>query len=256
MKKIVSLSIAVFLILIATINHTHAQEEKNEQLYYGWEETVKPEYLNEYLELSQELIELCKQEKFSFPFSTWQAQPMVYQLWHPITSLNDIESINNEWDKILEKWGEKKYTTFNKTKMHNNRLAVTIRNDLEFIPRNPDCKRDEIMYELSREIYLKPGKQNEFEEALSWLNGKRKELDFKGYFFYLTCEMGYEDPCSIIMYGAANKQQLLIQDAARTEEYLKVFQEYLDKIFPLMRKPPKVFDWYYKKNLSYVPADE
>ena len=68
--------------------------------------------------------------------------------------------------------------------------------------------------------------------------------------------MGYEDPCSIIMYGAANKQQLLKQDAVRTEEYLKVFQEYLDKIFPLMRKPPKVFDWNYSKDLSYTPLDE
>lgn len=68
--------------------------------------------------------------------------------------------------------------------------------------------------------------------------------------------MGYEDPCSITMYGAANKQQILEQYAAYTEESLKVFQEYLDKIFPLMRKPPKVFDWNFSKDLSYIPVDE
>ena len=255
MKKNVSLSIAVFLMLIATINLTYAQEEKNEQLYYGWEETVKPEHLNEYIELSQELVELCKQEKFSLTFYTWWVRPMVCQLWYPITSLNDIESINNEWDKILEKWGEEKYAAFNNTKMHNNRLTCIDKKELEFIPQNPDCERDEIKYEFGREIYLKPGKQNEFEEALKWLNEKRRELDFKTYVFYLEGKIGYEDPCSIILYGAANKLQLLEQNAAYTEEYLKVFQEYLDRIYPLMRSS-KVFDWNYEKNLSYIPADE
>ena len=49
------LNLAIFLMLGFITLNTAAQEKK-EQLWYCWEETVKPAYLDDYLAMSKELI--------------------------------------------------------------------------------------------------------------------------------------------------------------------------------------------------------
>ena len=87
-----NISFFIIALLLATIGSTgaNAQEEKKEQLWYCIEETVKPDMWEQYVKLSKEIIDICKENSFSFPYYTWNGRPLVYELWTPIESLNNV----------------------------------------------------------------------------------------------------------------------------------------------------------------------
>lgn len=252
MKKFTTI-LTAFLVLGLFIPNLNAQEKKG-QLWYCWEETVKPGKIDEYLALSKEFIELCKQEKFPFEFYTWQAKPFIYELWTPIDTHNDIEKIEAEWDKITAKLGEEKYAFFNKTKLNNKKFTCTIRDDLRYSPVDPDYGRNEFAFALWIEVYIKSGKQKEFEEAVKWLNEQRTKKDYGSYVFYASAGFGYEDPCYIVMIANTNEQEFDKADKQINEVMKDEIAQYYERIFPLMRKPSINYDWHYLSNLSYTPG--
>ena len=53
--------ILLAVMVVLPMLQLEAQDEnQKDQLWYCWEETVKPDMLEEYLELSKEMLEVCK----------------------------------------------------------------------------------------------------------------------------------------------------------------------------------------------------
>jgi hypothetical protein len=242
-------------ILLLTFTAHLTAQENNDQLWYCWEETVKLEMIDQYRALSKELLELCKSENFPFPIYTWQASPFTYELWSPIESLADIKKIGEEWDKILVKLGADKQAAFNETKIHHREFTCTIKNDLQYTPANPDFGRNEFEYCLWIELFLKPGKQKEFEKAVKEFNKERAEKDYGSYVFYATGGFGYERPCYIVMISDKNEESFLKSQKKINEVMSDEIEAYMKKIYPLMRKPMINHDWYLLMDLSYTNPD-
>jgi|GEM_PF-1015327 len=251
MKKLTFIIIAFSLFAISA-NVT--AQEKNEQLWYCWEETVKPEMIEQYLELSNDFLELYRSENFPFAIYTWQAQPFVYELWSPINSIADIEKISESSAKIVEKLGSEKYAAFNNTKLHNREYTCTIKNDLSYTPANPDHNYNELIYEQCRVLYIKPGKQKEYEDVQKRMNEVRKEKDYGCWVFIASGGFGYEEPCYIVMNANTNRENYGKAFTKFQEENQDKWNEFMKIIYPLLRKPPIVYDWYLLKDLSYEPG--
>ena len=206
MKKIILLlPIVIGFTCIVQVN----AQENNEQLWYCWEETVMPERIDQYLEISKEFLALYKSEEFPFPIFTWQPKPFTYELWSPINSLADIEKINDAAIGIIEKLGEEKFTAFKETILQFREFTCTIKNDLQYTPANPDVGRNEFEYCLWIELYLKPGKQKAFEEAVKVFNEERAKKDYGSYVFYASGGFGFEQPCYIVMISNINEESFL-----------------------------------------------
>jgi len=137
MKRTTSIFIIAFLLATIGSIDADAQEEKKEQLWYCIEETVKPEMWEQYIKQSKELINICKENNFSFKFFTWNGRPLVYELWTPIESLNDIEKIEKEWKRIVDIWGAENHAAFNATRLNNYSKTCTVRDDMAYSPENP-----------------------------------------------------------------------------------------------------------------------
>ncbi len=252
MKKL-NLLIIILFVSKLYVPGTYAQE--NDQLWYCWEETVKLEMIDQYRALSKDLLDLCKSENFPFPIFTWQASPFTYELWSPIESLADIKKIGEEWDKILVKLGKEKSAAFNETKIHHREFTCTIKNDLLYTPANPDFGRNEFEYCLWIELYIKPGKQKEFEEAVKAFNKERAKKDYGSYVFYATGGLGYERPCYIVMISNKDEESFLKSQKTINEAMANEIEAYMKKIYPLMRKPMINHDWYLLMDLSYTNPD-
>lgn len=253
MKKLL---IITSLILFVGIIMISGQAEKKEQQWYCVAETVKPDMREQYLELSQELIQLCKEENFPFAFHTWSYHPMEFELWSPLESLDDIEMIKNEWEKIIKKWGEEKYAAFNATKIKNYTKTCNVRWDLQFYPSMPDYNLENANYERWIEIYLKPGTGKEFEEAFRWISERRKEHEYKLRCNYAECGLGYETPSILVMYQHESLLGYLEYENGLGEAYKADFQKYLNRVRKLFAKPVKMYDIYYISDLSYTPNQE
>lgn len=245
--------ILALIFMLGYISPNISAQEEREQLWYCWEETVKPEKIEEYKKLSVEFIDLCSEYIFPFSFYTWSSKPFTFELWTPIESLNDIEKIEKAWDQMAEKLGVEKYDAFRKTRLHNKSYTCTVKNDLCYIPKDPDYPRKDIRYQQWTEIYLKEGKQDEFEKALKWLNDERAKKECGCYVLYATGGFGYEIPCYIVMVGNKTKEEFIEADKQVKKQMEMVWEKYLEKINPIMRKPSKVYDWNYLPELSYVP---
>ena len=181
---------------------------------------------------------------------------MEFELWSPLESLDDIKKIEKEWDKIIEKWGEEKYAAFNATKTKNYAKTCNVRWDLQFDPTLHDYDPENAHYGNWIEIYLKPGKEKEFEEALRWLSERRKEHQYKVRCNYAECGLGYETPSILVMYTHESQLGFLEYENGLSEAYNADFQEYLNRVRKLFAKPIKRYDIYYIPELSYAPDQE
>lgn len=256
MKQNITLCILISLLIAIGGTLVNAQEEKKEQLWYCWEEEVIPEKRAEYLKLIKELNELGKQEKLPFSVFTWTPRPLVYQYWTPIGSLNDIEEINNAWNKVIQKWGDEKYAAYNNTRTHFLTKTCTVLDYLQYTPKNPYYDRMDGSYTHMIEMHLKFGKQAEMEDIIQWLNKRWEEADYGAYAAYAIGEMGFEEPCFILMFSGLNQLEYI-----KASEQMRIalgddWTEFLDKIRLLQRKPTNFVDWYYLKELSYEPEGE
>jgi len=252
--KPLKLSLAPLLIMGLTTLSINAQEKK-EQLWYCGEETVKPGFIDEYLKLSREFIEICKQEKFPFSFYTWTSKPFVYELWYPVNTLDDVKEIDKAWQKVTEKFGAEKYAAFNNTKVRNRSYSMSIRNDLQYTPKNPDYDRNEVMFCRWIEYSLIPGKNSEFEEAVKWMNSQRESAGPGHFVMYGTGGLGYDDPVYMEFICATSQDDFLKRTGALSEKMAAPLKEYRSKIYPLTREM-KSYDWWLLRDLSYVPAAE
>jgi len=230
-----------------------AQAEKNEFLWYCWEETVNPELWDEYLELSKEMLQLCKEENFPYSIFTWNKSSMVYELWTPLNSLSEIDSLQAAWEKIIKKWGDEKYEAFTRTKLHDYSKTVTLFGDLSYTPENPQYTGEERIYGRWIEIYLKTGKQKEFIEAFKWLNEQRSAFGIEEYVIVGVGGIGYQSPSFHAYYTHVSKQTLNDYYDSTPEGYQEKFDEYLAKILKLMIKPPIINEYKLLWDLSYTP---
>ena len=73
--------------------------------------------------------------------------------------------------------------------------------------KNPDYNRNEFKFSTWREVYIKNGKQKEFEEATKWINEERAKKGLGCWEFCATGGFGYEEPCYILMFGHKSREE-------------------------------------------------
>ena len=245
------LNLAIFLMLgFITLNT--AGQEKKEQLWYCWEETVKPAYLDDYFAMSKELIGICKQEKFPYAFITLTSKPFIYELWYPVNSLNDVPEIDKAWEKVIEKFGTEKYAAFNNTKVKNSSYSTSGRTDLNYDPKNPDFSRDEAGGTFWKLYSLIPGKEKEFEEAVKWMNGQRESAGVGHYIGYVIGGVGFDDPLFAEGNSAVSQEDFLKRTSDMDIKMATVLREFNRRIYSITREKKEFFQWQLK-DLSYQP---
>ena len=250
------LLIVTTLFLFVGIALLSGQEKTNEQQWYCIAETVKPDMLEQYLELSQELIQLCKEESFPYAFHTWSSKYLEYELWSPLESLDDIIKIGKEWDRIMEKWGKEKSEAFQSTKIKNYGKTCNVLWHMRYNPSNPDYNPNNKNFGRWIEVYLKPGTGDEFKEAFKWINEIRKAHDYGVECNLAECGLGYETPSFLVMYGHESLLDYLEYENSLDEEYTTEYMKYLARIQKIFAKSPKIYTIEYLPNLSYVPSEE
>ena len=146
-----------FLIATSLSLQLKSQDQPKGQLWYCYEERIKPGESITYKELSRELVEFCEKERFEYSFFTWETGDMSYQYWTPISSLDDVELIEMAWGALLKKWEANKVNAISATK--NSNFSKTVRGlpELDFNPDPPRIAIEEVNFAIWTELYLIPG---------------------------------------------------------------------------------------------------
>jgi hypothetical protein len=254
MKKQFYVALLLGAIALFPALQLKAQEETSDQLWYCWEETVRPDKIDEYLELSKEVLELCKKENYPYSFFVWTRRSMVFENWAPIGSLDDIDRIGEEWAKILNIWGKEKTEAYNKTKMKHFSKTCTIFEDMAYMPESPEAGETRT-YGRWIEMYLKPGKMEELASLLKKLNEQRASFGIREYVQFGSGGLGYQSPSLLVLYSQKSQEEFNSYFDSTPEAYKEKFQEFLTNMRKLLVQPPEIYHYTLLWDLSYIPEN-
>jgi len=252
MKKCISLACVLMLTLLLVLNT--AAQDKEKILWLVGEEVVKPEMIDQYYEVSKDLMELCIAEKFPYAFNVWNPQPFHFALWYPIQEMNDITQIEEAWDAIVEKYGPEKFAKFQECiESQNSKVMETLLN-LSYEPETPDLSEEDIAYCYWQNIYVKKGSEKAVEELFKKAVTAMKEKERKDGMYIGKGKIGYEGPVYFAWSYAKDQRDLL----EKQKEFGEDMGETLEQInAELIKHITDIVNEYdsWVKELSYNPEE-
>jgi len=248
MKKFIAL-LTVLMLAGLFVQNAQAQE-KEEVLWLMGEEVVKPEMIEQYYEVSAELVELCKTENFPYSFYVWVSQPFHYEISYPIEEMNDITKIEEAWDAIIEKYGADKFKRFEECiESQNDKVMVGLLN-LSYVPEPPRLSEDEITYCYWQEVSVKKGSEKAVEDLFKKAVGIMKEKGIEIGIYMGKGKTGYEQPVYIAWYYGKDQIDYLEQEKKFGEMVGDDWKEINGEIVKHINGIRNVNYWWVKE-LSY-----
>jgi len=252
MKKFIALACMLTLTVLFVLNA--AAQDKKELLWLVGEEVVKPEMIDQYNEVSKELMDLCKAEKFPYTYNVWLSQPFHYALWYPIEEMNDISKIEKAWDDIVEKFGPEKFAKFQECiESQTNKLMVTYFN-LSYEPETPRLSDEDIGYCYWQNIYVKKGSEKAIEELLKKAITLMKEKGMEDALYVGKGKMGYEGPVYFAWSYGKDRKEYLDQQEGLDEELGETMKQINAEIINHITDIVNEDSWWVKE-LSYTPEE-
>jgi hypothetical protein len=250
MKKFISVP-ALLMCQLLFVSVCSAQDKK-EQLWLVGEEVVKPEMLNQYLELNKELLALCIKDKFPFTFNLWTSGDFKYYLWYPIESMNDVTKISAAWDSIVTHYGTERFKRFSECVEYSIDKFTITRLDLSYKPPESRLKDGEGTYCHWQEFYLKKGSEKYVEALINKATATFRDKKYNDAIYFGYGKVGYENPVLFNWGFGKSITDFYEQD----KKYETLFGEELKDIkkefTTYVRKVEKKDVWWLK-NLSYNP---
>jgi hypothetical protein len=252
MKKFIALACVLTLTVVFVLES--AAQDKKELLWLVGEEQVKPEMIDQYYEVSKELMELCKAEKFPYAYNVWNPQPFNFALWYPIEEMNDITRIDEAWDAIIEKFGEEKFTRFNECiESQINKVMVTQLN-LSYEPDSPRLSEEEIGYSYMQEIYVKKGSEKAVEDLFTKAIAIMKEKGLENATYIGKGMMGYKQPVYFAWSYGKDRIDFLEQQKKEGEILAEEFKQLNSELIKHIKDINNTDDWWVRE-LSYKPEE-
>ena len=248
MKRIAALACTLGLTLLFMVG-TAAQEQK-EMLYLKSEEQVKPALIEQYFEVSKELVELCKAENFPFTFNVLVSQPFHFSLWYPIEEMNDITKIEAAWDAIVKKFGAENFKRFEECIESQNSKVVASLPNLSYIPEPARLSEEEINYVYWQEISVKKGSEKAMEELIKKAVGIMEEKGSELATYIGKGKMGYDQPVYFSWSHGKDQVDFLEQEKKFGEMVGEEWKEINAEIIKYI-KGIKNVDMWWVKDISY-----
>lgn len=245
MKK--SLIISPFLIGVFFAFSVYAQQEDN-QLWVAYKHNVKPDKMDEYMNVWKRVSTECKKHNFPYKYYAWQSTfPEIYYFF-PVEDYNTPQEINNEFWKLMEKvepgFGTKV-------------MAGVESWDSFFLRRN-----DNLSYDPEESVeglihgewlmrYYKTGTGSKIRNTFKQINEKLKESNAEYPVGRFYGDIGLNGPVIITIFWGKNATDLNKHRAKTWEDFGEEGQKLIQNLNPITRKVERV-SFNYMEELSYT----
>jgi hypothetical protein len=252
MKKFTALA-CMLMLTVSFVLETEAQD-KEELLWLVDEEVVKPEMINQYYEVSKELMELCKAEKFPYAYNVWNPQPFQFALWYPINEMNDITRIQDAWDEIIEKFGTDKFAKFQECIESQVSKVMETQLNLSYEPESPRLSEEEIGYCYWQDIYVKKGSEKVVEDLFKKITSAMKDQGIEDAIYVGKGMLGYEGPVYFAWSYGKDRMDFLEQQKKTLEIIGSSYKEVNAELIKHIKDIQNTHDTWVKE-LSFKPED-
>ena len=246
--KTTNLIFAFILGLIVTTSVT-AQSNEN-QLYYTIKRTVKPDKIDNYIELSKTWANACKEHNYPYSFSVWQSNIYDFYWFYPVSDYNDVTEANNEAWKIVPKIEEGFPAKFYENIEYEEDFFIRYVDSLTY---NPETEIESLVYAEWWIHYTKPLTGMQYRKAIKYCVEKQKKANLEYPIWTFKSDIGMNGGSSYIRVFLGKDIVDLNSCLGKMWENLGEEGQKMSKdLTPVRRKFEKIPFWY-QKELSYTP---
>jgi hypothetical protein len=258
-SKISVFLIVGFVVSLCALTTLAQEEEKEPELVFVREFTVKPSMRAQFVETTKIWATTCKEHNFSRSWYAWHDGDFHYYYFVPVKDYGDIDSFSADYDATMENLGEEELQEIDKKFFASidsfNDYFIWSMPKFSYVPENPRLKEEEQNYAIWDMLYSLPGKKKEIEELSQKLHDLLKSKNYNDEVYIFAGDIGTERPVYIgVLYG---------KDAAdfwtQNEKMWELLGEEGENIFQkwmsLLRKRDFKQFWY-SPDLSYTPKEK
>lgn len=241
-------TILSFLFVLIYSTSILAQQQEN-QLILTIKHKVKPEKIDEYLKVWEELASACKEHNYPYTYYVWQSTLPDFYFFFPVKDYNSATEISNEMWKIVPKmgsgYGEKLMTTLDSWDQFFLR-----RNDS--ISYNPENSAEGLVYAewwiRYHQTWNGWNYRNTFKQTIEKTNESNAEYPIARF----QADIGMNGPAIITVFWGKNPADLYAHRSKNWEDLGDEGQKMINDLKSTTRKIDKIPFWYLKE-LSYTP---
>ncbi|MFB0519560.1 MAG: hypothetical protein ACETWC_09805 [Acidobacteriota bacterium] len=260
MRGKVSILLIVGLVAVLWAVTALAQaEEPKAQLYFVEDVVAKPSMVAEYEAIIKEVVPLCTQHEFPYPFYTYSTDDFHYYFVYPVENYADIDNLHKAWDELGKKIGVKKWQAmmdrFVGTFEYYQYSVIRYLPELSYTPEKPRLKPEEANFVYWEFFSILIGKEKEFAETCQeWIELYKSQKISDGWETYVG-ETGIELPIYIFIERAKSA----VDYYSQSEKIMKLLGE---KLKPLVAKTYAICKKVELKTgrfhpgLSYMPEEK
>jgi hypothetical protein len=242
-KKLVPFFVIGFFITTLVL----AQSNEN-QLYFVSKSTVKPEKLEQYLELSEKWASACKEHNYPYTFHVWRSNIYDFYWFYPVDDYNQVTETTSEAWNIVPKLEEGFPAKYFENIEYSESFFIRWIDSLAY---NPQTSVEGLVYVEWWIHYMKPWTGLNFRKAFKNAADIRKKANFEYPMATLQSDIGMNGGSSYIsvfwgkdvidLNSKQNKAWDLLDEEA---------QQMIRDLNPLRRKF-EIIGFWYQEELSY-----
>ena len=234
-------------------------EEPKAQLYFVEDVVMKPSMVAEYEAIIKEVVPLCAQHEFPYPFYAYSTNDFHYYFVYPVENYADIDNLNKAWNELGKKVGVKQWQAmmerFVGTFEYYQYSVIRYLPELSYTPEKPRLKPEEANFVFWEFFYIPVGKEKELDEICQeWIELYKSKKISDGWETYVV-EIGTEMPLYIFIERAKSA----VDYYSQSEKILKLlgekYQPLIAKTYAI-RKKVELKTGRFRPGLSYTPEEE
>ncbi len=256
MRSKISILVTIFIVCFCIQAIIAEAEKPKAQLYFVEEATVKPSMFGEYEKVIEEVVALCKEQNYSYPFLTYVSNDFHYYFVYPIESSAEIEKIFKSWYGMMEKIDKEKWQPLEERAAESAKFIeygmFQHKAELSFTPEGYELKLEEEPFTYWGFCYALPGKEKSVEETFKKYVSLVKEKKLGYAFETYVVNMGKKLPLYFYVLRAKSASVLFGKGEKGDKIAKKEMNELWTKLMSFCRKYEYKMG-YYRPDLSYMP---
>lgn len=256
MRSKISILLTFFIVCFCVQAIIAEAEKPKAQLYFTEEATVKPSMFGEYEKVIKEMVALCKENNYSYPFLTYVSNDFHYYFVYPIESSAEIEKIFKSWYGMMEKVEKEKWQPLDELAAECVKFM-----ELGMFQHKPELSFSPEGYELNLEeepfVYWgfcspMPGKEKAVEETFKKYVSLYKEKNIGEAFETFIVNWGKKLPLYFYMLRAKSAPVLF----GNSEKAQKIAEKELSELWAELMSLCREYEGklgYYRPDFSYMP---
>ena len=260
MRGKVSIPLMVGLVAVLWAVTALAQaEEPKAQLYFVEDVVMKPSMVAEYEALMKEVVPLCTQHEFPYPFYAYSTDDFHYYFVYPVENYADIDNLNKAWDELGKKMGVKQWQAmmdrFVGTFESYQYSVIRYLPELSYTPEKPRLKPEEANFVYWEFFSIPFGKEEKFAETCQqWIELYKSKKISDGWETYVG-EIGIEMPIYIFIMRAKSAADYYSQPEKIMKQLGEKYKE-LAAINYAICKKLELKTGRFRPGLSYTPEEK